>query len=60
MLLYAQLCLQPQDCSPSGSSVHGIFQARILEWVFFHKIRIVFVLNLNCVCPHKTQALKHG
>ena len=23
----------PMDCSPSGSSVHGIFQARILEWV---------------------------
>ena len=23
------------DCSPSGSSVHGIFQARILEWVAF-------------------------
>ena len=21
------------DCSPLGSSVHGIFQARILEWV---------------------------
>ena len=21
------------DCSPSGSSVHGIFQVRILEWV---------------------------
>ena len=21
------------DCSPSGSSVHGIFQARVLEWV---------------------------
>ena len=21
------------DCSPPGSSVHGIFQARILEWV---------------------------
>ena len=20
------------DCSPVGSSVHGIFQARILEW----------------------------
>ena len=32
----AQLCLtlcDPMDCSPSGSSVHGIFQARILEWV---------------------------
>ena len=25
--------LQPLDCSPPGSSVHGIFQARILEWV---------------------------
>ena len=23
----------PMDCSPSGSSVHGIFQERILEWV---------------------------
>ena len=23
------------DCSPSGSSVHGILQARILEWVAF-------------------------
>ena len=21
------------DCSPSGSSIHGIFQARVLEWV---------------------------
>ena len=21
------------DCSPPGSSVHGIFQARVLEWV---------------------------
>ena len=26
------LC-NPVDCSPSGCSVHGIFQARILEWV---------------------------
>ena len=23
----------PMDCRPPGSSVHGIFQARILEWV---------------------------
>ena len=31
----AQWCtiLYPMDCSLSGSSVHGIFQARILEWV---------------------------
>ena len=30
-----QLCLtlcNPVDCSPPGSSVHGILQARILEW----------------------------
>ena len=26
------LC-NPMDCSLPGSSVHGIFQARILEWV---------------------------
>ena len=24
---------EPVDCSPPGSSVHGILQARILEWV---------------------------
>ena len=31
-----QLCTalcDPMDCSPSDSSVHGILQARILEWV---------------------------
>ena len=22
----------PMDCSPPGASVHGIFQARVLEW----------------------------
>ena len=32
----AQSCLtpsDPMDCSPPGPSVHGIFQARVLEWV---------------------------
>ena len=32
----AQLCptlCDPMDCSLGGSSVHGIFQARVLEWV---------------------------
>ena len=32
----AQLCptlCDPMNCSLPGSSVHGIFQARILEWV---------------------------
>ena len=31
----AQSCptlTDPMDCSPPGSSVHGIFQARVLEW----------------------------
>ena len=30
-----QLCLilsNPMDCSSPGSSIHGIFQARVLEW----------------------------
>ena len=30
--LYLALC-DPVDCTPPGSSVHGISQARILEWV---------------------------
>ena len=32
----AQSCLtlsDPMDCSPPGSSIHGIFQSRVLEWV---------------------------
>ena len=31
----AQSCLtlsNPMDCSPPGSSIHGIFQAKVLEW----------------------------
>ena len=31
----AQSCptvCDPMDCSPPGSSIHGIFQARALEW----------------------------
>jgi len=31
----AQLCLtlsDPMDCSLIGSSVHGVFQARVVEW----------------------------
>ena len=35
-VLVAQLCLtlcNPMNCSPPGFSVHGILQARILEWI---------------------------
>ena len=45
MWVYAQLlqlCLtlcDPMDCSPPGFSVHGILQARILEWVAVPSIR---------------------
>ena len=34
--IHTQSCLthcDPIDCSPPGSPVHGIFQARVLEWV---------------------------
>ena len=36
MHLGTQSCLtlcNPMNCSPPGSSVHGIFQARVLEWI---------------------------
>ena len=35
-VLVTQSCptvCDPMDCSPPGSSVHGVLQARILEWV---------------------------
>ena len=35
-VLVVQSCLtlyDPMDCSSPGSSVHGILQARILEWI---------------------------
>ena len=37
-VLVTQSCLtlcDPMDCSPPGSSVHGILQGRVLEWVAF-------------------------
>ena len=39
----AKSCLtlcDPMDCSPLGSSVHGILQARILEWVAMFSSRV--------------------
>ena len=44
-MLVAQSCLtlcNPMDCSPPGSSVHEIFQARILEWVAISFSRGIF------------------
>jgi len=34
------LC-DPVDCSPPGSSIHGILQARILEWVAISFSRVL-------------------
>ena len=36
--LYPTLC-DPMDCGLPGSSVHGILQAKILEWVAMHSSR---------------------
>ena len=33
LLLSCPTLFDSVDCSPSGSSAHGILQARILEWV---------------------------
>ena len=33
------------DCSPPGSSVHGILQARILEWVAISYSRGIFTIQ---------------
>ena len=40
----AQSCLtlwDPMDCSLPGSSIHGIFQARVLEWGTFASSKVV-------------------
>ena len=37
--LHMTLC-NPMDCNPLGSSIHGIFQVRILEWVAISFSRI--------------------
>ena len=54
MPLHAQSCLiicNPLNCNPPGSSVHGTFQAKILEWVAISYTR-VFPSNSikHCYC----------
>ena len=46
-----QLCPtlhNPMDCSLPGSSVHGIFQARVLEWgaIAFSKYSVYIYTNM--------------
>ena len=44
----------PMDCSPPGSSVHGIFQAKVLEWgaITFSVIHANPCLMRSWVLPH--------
>ena len=48
----AQSCLtlrDPMDCSLPGSSVHGIFQARVLEWgaiAFSEKYNYGYIIKI--------------
>ena len=38
----------PMDCSLQGSSVHGIFQAKVLEWVAISSNSNYSLLGLGC------------
>ena len=41
----------PMDCSPPGSSIHGIFQAKVLEWV-------ATAFSVNWLYPNKNLKVK--
>ena len=62
-VLVAQSCptlCNPMDYSPPGSSVHGILQARILEWVVIPFSRGSFQpRNQTQGLPHYRQILYH-
>ena len=51
-VLVAQLCptrCNPVDCSPPGPSVHGILQARILEWLALPFSTGACIIGYSCV-----------
>ena len=61
-----QLCLtfcNPTDCSPPGSSVHGVLQARMLEWASLPSFQGIFPTQGSnpCLLPflHCRQILHH-
>ena len=49
----------PMDCSLPGSSVHGIFQARVLEWAAISSPGDLPDQELNLGLPHCRQMLYH-
>ena len=63
LLLLLQSCLtltDPTDCSPPDSSIHGIFQARALEWaaIPFSKLIAVCCKNSFLGLIEKNQMIK--
>ena len=62
-VLGAQSCLtlcNPEDCSLPGSSIHGILQARILEWVAIPFSKGIFpTQELNAGLLHGKLILHH-
>jgi len=61
-VLVAQLCptlCDPMNSSLLGSSVHGLLQARILEWVAIPFSGIFPTQQSNSALPHCRQILYH-
>ena len=59
--LVASNSWDPMECRPPGSSVHGIFQARILEWVVTSFSRgSSWPRDQACVSYTGRQILYHG
>ena len=50
--LYLTVC-NPMDYSPPGSSVHGILQTRILEWVAMPFPEIFLTQGSNLCLRHR-------
>ena len=61
----AQLCptlRDPMDCGLPGSSIHGIFQARVLEWgaiAFSYLMLILSKLFVRCAIYRNSKVFKH-
>ena len=50
----------PMDCSPPGSSIHGIPQVKILEWVAMPSSRrSSWLRDQNCISHNSMQILNH-
>ena len=56
---HVRLMCNPVDCGPPGSSVHGIFLARIREWVAISfSLKFTLIIYFNSVLSFQHVALK--